>query len=61
MTPEGVIPMGKKFMAEIERLQNKKNLKKEDIEALVKEIHHRVYCYKENVPLLKWGEEIHKP
>lgn len=38
MTPEGVIPMGKKFMAEIERLQNKKNLKKEDIEALVKEI-----------------------
>jgi hypothetical protein len=38
MTPEGVIPMGKKFMAKIDALQNKKNLKKEDIEALIKEI-----------------------
>jgi len=38
MTPESVIPMGKKFMAAIERLQHKQNLKKEEIEALLKEI-----------------------
>lgn len=38
LPPEGIVPMGKKFLAEIERLQQKRNLKKEDIEALLKEI-----------------------
>ncbi len=38
LPPEGIVPMGKKFLAEITRLQQKPNLKKEDIEALLKEI-----------------------